>query len=65
VIRDTASTASDGVAGIPPQREKLPLIWFDKLLRRAGLLLLVPVLLLRWYATLLFTKLILAKDIAA
>lgn len=54
MIRHTASTASDGTAGVPPQREKLPLIWFDKLLRRAGLLLLAPVLLLRWYATLLF-----------
>jgi hypothetical protein len=38
--------------GLPPQREKLPFIWFDNILRVSGPLLPVPVLLLRWYATL-------------
>jgi hypothetical protein len=39
-------------AGLPPQRGKLPFIWFDHVLRGTGPLLPVPILLLRWYATL-------------
>jgi hypothetical protein len=38
--------------GIPPVREKLPLVWFDRLLRSIGPLLPAPVLLLRWYGML-------------
>ena len=41
-----------GPAGLPPQRGKLPFIWFDSVLRGTGPLLPVPILLLRWYATL-------------
>jgi hypothetical protein len=39
-------------SGLPPQRGKLPFIWFDNVLRGTGPLLPVPILLLRWYATL-------------
>ncbi len=39
-----------GCSGIPPDRAKLPLTWFDRLMRSYGPLLPVPVLLLRWCA---------------
>lgn len=50
--RHSSACRSFGHAGLPPQRGKLPFIWFDNILRGTGPLLPLPILLLRWYATL-------------